>query len=123
MDLTISLDPQASAPRRARAALDGLAGVLPAAKLDDVRLVVSELVTNSVKYGPGRPVELKLSVGPDGVVRGEVVDQGDGVVEIRKAADDAEPTPGGYGLLLVDRLSRRWGVHAGSTHVWFEIDR
>jgi hypothetical protein len=28
---------------------------------------------------------------------------------------------GGWGLHLVESLSERWGVHAGSTHVWFEL--
>ena len=30
---------------------------------------------------------------------------------------------GGWGLYLLDRVARRWGVHEGSTHVWFEIAR
>ena len=30
---------------------------------------------------------------------------------------------GGWGLHLVQTLSDRWGVHEGSTHVWFEIRR
>jgi hypothetical protein len=30
---------------------------------------------------------------------------------------------GGWGLHLVQTLSNRWGVHEGSTHVWFEIER
>jgi hypothetical protein len=30
---------------------------------------------------------------------------------------------GGYGLVLVDRMARRWGVEPGadSTTVWFEL--
>ena len=33
-----------------------------------------------------------------------------------------EPTvDGGWGLHLVDQVAVGWGVHEGSTHVWFEI--
>jgi hypothetical protein len=28
---------------------------------------------------------------------------------------------GGWGLHMVETLSRRWGVREGSTHVWFEL--
>ncbi|HZB30327.1 MAG TPA: ATP-binding protein, partial [Streptosporangiaceae bacterium] len=33
------------------------------------------------------------------------------------------PEEGGYGLVLVDRMARRWGVEPGadSTTVWFEL--
>ena len=30
---------------------------------------------------------------------------------------------GGWGLLLVEQASDRWGVADGSMRVWFEIDR
>ena len=88
--------------------------------LEDLQLVVSELVTNSVKFGPKRPITLAMSVGTEGVVRGEVIDQGDG--EQAKIEMNAEPTiAGGWGLHLVDQLAVEWGVREGSTHVWFEI--
>ena len=88
--------------------------------LEDLQLVVSELVTNSVKFGPKRAITLALTIGRDGVVKGEVIDQGDG--ERAKVEMTAEPTlDGGWGLHLVDQVAMRWGVHEGSTHVWFEI--
>ena len=37
--------------------------------------------------------------------------------------DSTEVVPGLTELELVETLADRWGVHAGSTHVWFEIDR
>ena len=117
--LELHLQPTKDAPARARAALRDLE--LPRRALDDLKLVVSELVTNAVRYGPGdRPVQLRLAIDGD-VVRGEVVDQGDGEeakIEIRESSPDE---PGGRGLKLVDRLAERWGVHEGSTHVWFEL--
>ena len=39
------------------------------------------------------------------------------VIEIRESADEG----GGWGLRLLDKVSERWGVHEGSTHVWFEL--
>lgn len=89
--------------------------------LGAIELVVSELVTNSVRHGPGdQPVKLRLEVDESGRVSGEVEDQGDGVVEIRK--QDVASAIGGLGLPIVDRLTSDWGVYPGSTHVWFRFD-
>lgn len=88
--------------------------------VDRVELVVSELVTNAVRHGPGELISLRLVVEPDGGVRGEVVDQGDGHVAIRD--QDVDGREGGRGLLIVDRLTTGWGVSPGSTHVWFELN-
>jgi anti-sigma regulatory factor (Ser/Thr protein kinase) len=119
MDVELHLAPDRRAPALARGAVDRLVGQVSAPVLDDLRLVVSELVTNAIVHGPRRePVTLRLSVtGPDRVA-GEVADQGDGgAVEVRESAGDG----GGWGLRLLDRVSDRWGVHEGSTHVWFEL--
>jgi anti-sigma regulatory factor (Ser/Thr protein kinase) len=86
--------------------------------LSDIELVVSELVTNSVRHGPGDPISLRLVKAPSGV-SGEVVDEGDGVVAIRNRERTAA---GGLGLPLVDYLTSAWGVYPGSTHVWFRFD-
>jgi anti-sigma regulatory factor (Ser/Thr protein kinase) len=97
--------------------------------IDRVELVVSELVTNAVRHGPGEPISLRLVAEPDGVVFGEVVDQGDGHhhVEVRgqdpgPAVEIDELTEGGRGLLIVDQLSSDWGVLPGSTRVWFRFE-
>jgi anti-sigma regulatory factor (Ser/Thr protein kinase) len=112
--------PTDDAPTEARAALGVLAQILAADVLEDLQLVVSELVTNSVRFGPRRPITLSLDVDRDGMVRAEVVDQGDG--EQAKVEMALEPSvDGGWGLYLVDHLTRRWGVEEGSTHVWFEL--
>ena len=115
------------APRAARlaGALVGLAlevfdQILSPEVLEDLQLVISELVTNSVKFGPQRNITLSLQIGTDGLVQGEVIDQGDG----ERAMIEMNPEPtieGGWGLHLVDRVAQRWGVHEGSTHVWFEV--
>ncbi len=51
-------------------------------------------------------------------LRGEVIDDGGGFEhELRAAGSSATSGRG----LIVDRLTTRWGVHEGTTHVWFEM--
>ena len=80
---------------------------------------MSELITNSVKYGGEGPVRLEVSAGPDRI-RAEIVDQGAGFKPVQRG-DDLEKV-GGWGLHLVEQLTTEWGTYEGSTHVWFEID-
>jgi len=87
---------------------------------EDIRLLVSEIVTNSVLHGPSAPSEVDLQVWvSDDVVRVAVTDQGAGFER------QDQPTGGdrsGWGLMMVDRLADRWGVELGSgTEVWFEM--
>ena len=85
--------------------------------LDDLYLVVSELVTNAVMHGQGA-IRLRLQVDA-GDLRGEVIDDGGGFEHELRAAGPSATS--GRGLLIVDRLTNRWGVHEGTTHVWFEM--
>jgi hypothetical protein len=55
----------------------------------------------------------------DRVVRGEVADQGNPAAAIPEIADATEKRS--VGLELVDKLTSRWAVFEGSTHVWFEM--
>ena len=120
MQFSFQFPPAEDAPAQARASLEVFDQILSPDVLEDLQLVVSELVTNSVKFGPKRPITLALSIGGDGIVAGEVIDQGDG--REAKVEMTVEPTIiGGWGLHLVDQVAQRWGVHEGSTHVWFEI--
>ena len=109
------------APAHAREAIRGLAGRIDPGIVPDVQLLVSELITNSVKYGADGAVRLQVEAADERRLRVEVVDQGAGFVPVRRTRpkDDV----GGWGLHLVQTLSSRWGVYEGSTHVWFEIDR
>jgi anti-sigma regulatory factor (Ser/Thr protein kinase) len=118
---TVDISRDRMAPAAARRAVDGLAGTVDDDLIPDVKLLVSELITNSVKYGGEGAITLTLDVDRPGRVRAEVIDQGPGFVPI--ARDRPATEVGGWGLHLVQTLSNRWGVHDGSTRVWFEIDR
>ncbi len=70
-------------------------------------LVVSELVTNAIRYG-GEPVGLHLSRGD--VLVCEVTDPSNTQPRLRRARTTDE---GGRGLFLVAQLTTRWGCRYG----------
>ena len=117
-NLTIELPRAPEAPALARRALEGLRGDLDPALLPDMKLLVSELVSNSVKYGGEGPVLLEVTTTP-ARVRAEIVDQGGGFIPV--ARDDNLDKIGGWGLHLVEHLTDEWGTSEGSTRVWFEM--
>jgi anti-sigma regulatory factor (Ser/Thr protein kinase) len=119
--LRVDIPRDRRAPSRARSAIDSLTGQVNDSIVPDAKLLVSELITNSVKYGHGGPVTLEVTSEDPNSMRVEVIDQGVGFVPI--ARDKPKTEVGGWGLHLVESLSERWGVHEGSTHVWFELSR
>jgi anti-sigma regulatory factor (Ser/Thr protein kinase) len=112
-----SRDPQA--PAHARRAIDGLGSHLDEPTAREARLLVSELVTNSVIHGDGDAVRMVLEVDRRGRLRCEVIDAGSGFVPMARPPE--RETPGGWGLGIVEQVADRWGVREGSTHVWFEL--
>ena len=117
--LSVELPRTPDAPFLARRALADLDGKIDSSVLPDVRLLVSELITNSVKYGGEGPVRLEVTTEGDRV-RAEIIDQGVGFTPVKRSADLDKV--GGWGLHLVQELTTDWGTYEGSTHVWFEID-
>lgn len=105
------------APAAARDAVDAVAAGAQPRTVDDARLLISELVTNSVQHGTGDHVVVLLDHEDSGVLRCEVIDQGAGFVP--RARPD-QPV-GGWGLEFVEQIASSWGVREGSTHVWFAI--
>lgn len=120
--LEMSATPEA--PALARRWLDGM---LPLRGLGqvafDVRLLVTELVTNSVRHAglaSGDQIDLSLELD-ETRVRVEVRDSGPGFDTAQQARPcDAD---GGRGLQIVAAIAHRWGlVQRDGAIVWFEID-
>jgi anti-sigma regulatory factor (Ser/Thr protein kinase) len=95
-----------------------LESVLEADLLDQATLLVSELVTNSVRH----EIELIVRASPE-QLRVEVAEPGAGFEVEPGPRPRREGPAGGWGLYLVDRLSSAWGVESnGVTKVWFEMN-
>ncbi|GAA2783347.1 ATP-binding SpoIIE family protein phosphatase [Streptomyces showdoensis] len=112
------LEPEDAAPGRARRLARRALERWGLEELSDsVELLISEVVTNAVRYAE-RPVTLRL-LRTD-VLRCEVGDDSPQLPRQRRARDTDE---GGRGLFLVNRLARRWGATrlSGGKVVWFEL--
>ena len=113
------------APSVARHAVrERLDGELDEETAYDIHVVVSELVANAVRHGGARgsdAVTVSLTLAPDRV-RVEVEDPGPGFEPPERPAP--RDTGGGRGLVLLERMTSRWGVsREGASRVWFEVDR
>ena len=113
---------EAAADARERLAAVGVP--LPPPVEAKMSLLLTELVTNAVRHGGarnGEPVTVTVEHSP-GLLRVAVSDPGPGF-QWRPPDPRRPPEEGGYGLVLVDRMARRWGVEprADSTTVWFEL--
>jgi anti-sigma regulatory factor (Ser/Thr protein kinase) len=122
--IEVEFEAGATAAASARNALLALEGRVADELLNDIRLLVSELVTNSVRHSGIRNhdhVRMQVEV-TDSVIRVEVADPGAGFEPRPRDADRTRP--GGWGLYLVDQLADRWGVARDQlTRVWFEMDQ
>jgi anti-sigma regulatory factor (Ser/Thr protein kinase) len=115
-----------SAARCARRAVrEELSDALPTRRLADVELIVSELATNSVRHaGCGEADELAMEAAVEAdKVRVQLSDPGRGF-ELHTPEPPVTGASGGFGLVLLERLSDRWGVNRGEGFsVWFEVGR
>ncbi len=119
----MDLPPVPESAQKARDSLERFAEVVPSHKLDDARLAVSEIITNSIRHANLSPENGRIHIHIEvesGLLSGEICDTGDGF--------DLPPPPtpgafeGGWGLYLVDAVCERWGVEKGKMFcVWFEI--
>jgi LytS/YehU family sensor histidine kinase len=111
--LQLSLDRDAA--HKARCAVrEGVGSAMRPSLLDDVLLLVTELVTNSVRHTgfTNGTVQLSITCTRRELVI-EVEDPGAGFeVPTSGSANDA------YGLQIVDLLSKRWGVDPDKSRVW-----
>ena len=111
------------APAAARAAISAwMTGLVSETMLIDAQLLISELVANSVRHADAPAdavIHVRAHVRAD-VLRLDVGDRGSSGSIARRAPDLQRG--GGFGLNLVETLSRRWGVNrVAGTHVWAEL--
>ncbi|MGY0018424.1 ATP-binding protein [Streptomyces sp. cg35] len=117
-----------TAVRRARWAVRTQLGDWGLDELGDVTaLLVSELVTNSLRYASG-PIGVRLcrSPGPGGARGALLVEVSDPLPDPPRARAADPDDEGGRGLQLVAGASRRWGTRPGDARtggktVWFEL--
>lgn len=111
------------APESARAKLsESLDEEIDGPVVNDLRLLVSELVTNCVLHGGAGgdgAITVRTAVS-ESAIRTEVCHDGPAFMP-----PDYEPdldSPGGLGLFLVEQMSASWGIAEGrQTCVWFEL--
>jgi anti-sigma regulatory factor (Ser/Thr protein kinase) len=114
----------ANAPELARRYLVENASWLEPDLLADVLLIVSELITNAIRYG--RP-DIVLSLRNDPPRVGVAIqDAGREMPVVADIAPDATD-PTGRGLRIVDALDDEWGVIPREPQpgkaIWFELGR
>jgi anti-sigma regulatory factor (Ser/Thr protein kinase) len=121
-EVDLARDPDSAA--EARRALGEVSDHLSPRRLEDARLLVSELVTNAIRHAgleDDDVIRLVVVTG-ERALRIEVCDPGQGFELAEPEPDPARPS--GWGLYLVRELSDRWGVErTEETRVWFELDR
>jgi anti-sigma regulatory factor (Ser/Thr protein kinase) len=113
---TLELPRRAGSASIARLIVTAHGAALTSERLKSANLMVSELVSNACRHGSGR-IELCVHSGAEGV-RASVTDEGIGQLI---ASPEPRPGRGGWGLMLVDRLSDTWGVEHDSSRVWFQL--
>lgn len=116
----VVLPADVTAPRQAREFLaEACCGSHEADVVEEAQLLVSELVTNAVRYG-APPIELQVRCAGGDRLQVRVRDSEPRAPRPRKAGEDAE---GGRGLLLVDLVSDDWGHEddADGKAVWFTL--
>ncbi|MGH2715388.1 MAG: ATP-binding protein [Thermoleophilaceae bacterium] len=120
LNLRLARGPDAAA--NARRGLARLRGDLDPPLMETLRLLITELVTNSVRHTSAETILLRVLVRSSAVWT-EVTDGGPGFDAGATGAADGDRT--GWGLFLVERLAERWGVsqNGDGTKVWFELRR
>jgi anti-sigma regulatory factor (Ser/Thr protein kinase) len=122
--LDVTVDAAPTAAREARRAV-ARRGLVSSGREPTLLLLVSELVSNSVRHaGLSEDEGIRLRARcDDACAYVEVCDGGrSGRVPTRRVNENALE-PGGLGLVLVDEMADRWGIACNDdeTCVWFEL--
>jgi anti-sigma regulatory factor (Ser/Thr protein kinase) len=124
-ELTLSVPASAEAGPVLRRAVRSLDSWFGTARPADVELLVTELATNGVKHADAE-------CGCDRITLDARVDANRLRIAVRDCGrgfhaqpqDGEREQPGGWGLVLVEDISDRWGVEREpTTTVWFELER
>ena len=121
IELSLRVPADVRAPAVARRLLvTSVGGAIEPEVVEIGTLLVSELVTNSVRHaGIAPPQQVGLHVRAHRTLRVEVSDDGGGLRQTPAGARG----DGGFGLVLLAELADRWGVDPGPpTCFWFEVD-
>ena len=110
------------APRQARREVAALRPEVDSSVIATTELLVTELVTNSVRHAGADAIEVAVSVDPR---RGRVEVANAGAPFTPRTREESEKANPGWGLFLVDELSDTWGVQgdSGRQRVWCEMSR
>jgi anti-sigma regulatory factor (Ser/Thr protein kinase) len=123
LDIDLRLSPDTRAPVEARRGLEALRPSLDDAVVDEAVLLVSEIVTNSVRHADldaQDSIQVRVR-GSHSMLHVDVIDPGAGFDPATLPDPNGQ---GGWGLWLLDRIASRWGVERDDvTRVWFELAR
>lgn len=124
MEVEHRLPVQPNAPMLARQQMGRvLKPVLQAARLQDVHLAVSELVTHAVLHGRTNGAEsIGITIRVDETHVRVVVQQPPAAPHpSRDRRTRGEPS---FSEVILDHVTDRWGTDPGPPpHAWFEVDR
>lgn len=115
--MNLRMEKTPTAPARARAFLgEHSATWMDEMAISDALLVVSEVVSNAVKYEPGDSIDLTIRISDDAFWVGVTQSR-----ELKGPRSQREE----HSLTLIDVLSSTWGAFETSegTLVWFEMAR
>lgn len=121
LDIELRLRPDARSPAEARRRMDALRPRLDNTVVEDATLLLSEVVSNSVRHGgldEADRIEVRIR-GTRSMLHVDVIDPGPG---FEPGAPHRSSGDGGWGLWLLEQVATRWGVdRKGRTRVWFEL--
>ena len=125
MQVSLDIPVESEAPAIAREAIAAALSEVPIAehRIEDLRLLTSEVVTNAVRHAGLTQADV-IAVAVDVSerrVRVEVADEGPGF-DPSELPEPSLERVGGWGLYLVEQLADRWGVIRDEPNlVWFEL--